>query len=116
MSIIMIFISKYLVPRGYVGMTLYPFVFLKTEQLKTNKVLINHEKIHLRQQLELFVIPFYLFYVIEFLIRLIIYRHWNKAYRNISFERESYVNEMNLQYLKNRKIWAFLKYLRGYDI
>jgi len=30
----MILISKYLVPKGYVGMTIYPFVFLKDARLK----------------------------------------------------------------------------------
>ena len=27
----MIFISKYLVPKGYIGMTIFPFVFLKNQ-------------------------------------------------------------------------------------
>lgn len=112
----MIFISKYLVPKGYTGMTIFPFVFLKSKLLKENQVLINHEKIHLKQQLELLVLPFYVFYSIEFLIRLIQCRKWHKAYRNISFERESYMNESNLDYLNNRPFWAFLKYLSSHDI
>ena len=112
----MIFISKYLVPNGYIGITIYPFVFLKTKALKLNSTLINHEKIHLRQQLELLVLPFYVFYVIEFLVRLIQYKNWQKAYRNISFEREAYLNETNLEYLNNRTFWSFLKYLRNHDI
>ena len=112
----MIFISKYIVPKGYSGMTIFPFVFLKSKQLKENQVLINHEKIHLRQQLELLVIPFYLFYIIEFLVRLIQYKNWQIAYRNISFEREAYTNEFNLYYLKHRPFWSFLKYLCACDI
>lgn len=112
----MIFISKYLVPKGYTGIAIFPFVFLKAKALKLNSVLINHEKIHLRQQLELLVIPFYVFYMIEFLFRLIQYKNWQKAYRNISFEREAYFNECDLEYLSNRKLWSFLKYLREHDI
>ncbi|NOY48546.1 MAG: hypothetical protein GXO84_10220 [Chlorobi bacterium] len=111
----MILISKYLVPRGYTGVTVYPFVFLKYHKLKTDEVLVNHEYIHLKQQLELLVIPFYIFYGFEFLIRLIQYRNWKTAYRNISFEREAYINEDNLEYLNGRKTWQFLKYLRNYD-
>lgn len=107
----MIFISKYLVPKGYTGITIFPFVFLKTKQLRGNQVLINHEKIHLKQQLELLIVPFYVFYVFEFLIRLLQYKKWQLAYKNISFEREAYGNQNNLEYLKNRKIWSFLKYL-----
>lgn len=111
----MIFISKYLVPKGYSGLTIFPFVFLKHKGLKWNEIFINHEKIHLKQQIEMLILPFYLFYVIEFLIRLFQYKNWHKAYRNISFEREAYQNESNLQYLKQRKFWAFLKYLRSHD-
>ncbi|APY10233.1 hypothetical protein BWZ22_02830 [Seonamhaeicola sp. S2-3] len=108
----MILISKYLVPKGYLGLTLFPFVFLKASHLKLNKVLINHERIHLRQQLELVIIPFYLIYVLEFSVRLIQYKKWHLAYRNISFEREAFSKEYDLDYLKNRSFWAFLKYLR----
>lgn len=114
--LIMIFISKYLIPKGYTAIAIFPFVFLKSKQLKNNTVLINHEKIHLKQQLELLVIPFYIFYVVEFLFRLIQYKNWQKAYRNISFEREAYTNEASLDYLSRRSIWGFLKYLRVYDI
>jgi len=107
----MILFSKYLVPRGYTGITIFPFVFLKSKTLKHDKVLINHEKIHLRQQLELLIIPFYVFYVIEFIVRLIQYKKWYTAYRNISFERESYRNENDLDYLELRPFWRFIKYL-----
>ena len=111
----MIFISKYLVPKGYTGLTIFPFVFLKSHRFKTDYILINHEKIHLRHQLELLIIPFYMFYLMEFLIRLLQYKNWHVAYRNISFEREAYCNELNLDYLKQRKFWSFLKYLRNHD-
>lgn len=106
----MILISKYIVPRGYIGITIFPFMFLKTQSLKHNVVLLNHEKIHLRQQLELLVIPFFVIYILEFLIRLIKYRNWNLAYRNISFEREAYINEKDLDYLKSRPYLNFKNY------
>lgn len=108
----MIFISKFLVPKGYLGLTIFPFVFLKSKELKLDTVLINHENIHLKQQLELFIVPFYIVYGIEFLVRLVQYKKWHLAYRNISFEREAYTNEMHLDYLRQRKFWSFLKYLR----
>jgi hypothetical protein len=106
-----IFISKHIVPRGYSGITIWPFVFLKSNDFKENLVLINHEKIHLKQQLELFVIPFYIFYCIEFFIKLLKYKNWHKAYKSISFEKEAYSNEFDLDYIKHRPFWCFLKYL-----
>ncbi len=108
----MILISKYVVPKGYNGITLFPFIFLNKKELRYDEVLLNHEKIHLRQQLELLVVPFYLLYALEFMLRSISCRSWRQGYKNISFEREAYTNERDEGYLSRRKIWAFLKYLR----
>lgn len=112
----MIFISKHIVPNGYLGIVIFPFVLLKTKALLVDAILMNHERIHLKQQLELLVIPFFIWYGIEFLIRLIIYKNWRKAYRNISFEREAYSKESHLEYLNERKFWNFLKYLSNHEI
>lgn len=106
----MIFISKYMVPKGYTGIAIFPFIFLKYRSLKEDIVLLNHEKIHLRQQLELLIVPFYILYFLEFFVRFIGCRNWQQAYRNISFEREVFINEKDLNYLKSRPFWNFLKY------
>ena len=107
----MIVISKYMVPTGYLGITIFPFVILKNRPLRYDEVLINHERIHLKQQLELLILPFFLIYSLEFLVRLFQFKSWNLAYRNISFEREAYANEKDLDYLKSRSFWNFIKYL-----
>ena len=112
----MILVSKYLVPKGYAGLAFFPFVFLKYKKLKQDAFFINHEKIHLRQQIEMLVVFFYLFYVVEFLIRFYQYKTWHLAYRNISFEREAYVNEQDVAYLNTRCFWQFLKYLRNHNV
>ena len=106
----MILISKHILFKGFRGVTLYPFIILKHKSLKEDIVLINHEKIHLRQQLELLILPFYVWYLLEFLIQLIIYRNWHLAYKSISFEREAYANENDLNYLESRSFWKFIKY------
>ena len=104
-----VLVFKYLLPKGYRGLTLFPFIFLLRKEDKQNVVLINHEKIHIRQQLELLVVPFFIWYGFEFLIRLMQFKNWSRAYRNISFEREAYENEKDLDYLKKRSFWSFLK-------
>ena len=104
-------VNKYLIPKGFRGLTVYPFVFLKYRIDKENLVFINHERIHLRQQLELLILPFFIWYFLEYLVRLLQYRNKNHAYRSISFEREAYTNESNLDYLKNRTFFSFYKYL-----
>jgi len=110
----MILISKYITPKGYQGITLFPFVFLKDAKLKTNLVLVNHERIHLKQQLELLILPFYMWYGVEFLIRLFQYKKWDMAYSNISFEREAYTNEKDLNYIKSRSLFSFFKYFKPF--
>lgn len=104
-------VSKYLVPKGYKGLTVFPFVFLKLRKSVADVVLLNHEKIHLRQQLELLVLPFFVWYSLEFLWHFLIKRDVKSAYYSISFEREAYANEKDLHYLEQRSFWRFLKYL-----
>lgn len=103
--------TKYLIPKGYRGLAFFPFVFVKFASDKKNPVFINHEQIHLRQQLELLVFPFFIWYFLEFIIRIIQYRNFDKGYRNISFEREAYFYEDKQYYLKNRPIFNFSKFL-----
>ena len=106
-----VIVSRYLIPKGFRGLTLCPFIIVSESELKQNAVVINHEKTHIRQQLELLILPFFVWYGIEFLIKWFIYRDKNKAYRNISFEKEAYENEKDLNYLKQRSFWRFLNYL-----
>ncbi|WP_433835821.1 hypothetical protein [Flavobacterium anhuiense] len=105
-------VAKYLIPKGYRGMAVFPFVLMKYDFDKANRVFVNHEKIHLRQQLEMLVLPFFTWYVLEFFIRLIQYKNKDLAYRNISFEREAYEKETDLNYLKNRSFFQFLHYIK----
>lgn len=77
-----------------------------------DKYVVNHERIHSAQQRELLWLPFYLFYVVEWLVRLIILRNHNKAYMSISFEREAYAHGHDLTYLPRRRHYAWLSFLR----
>ncbi|MDI1257279.1 MAG: hypothetical protein PSV16_14390 [Flavobacterium sp.] len=106
-----IVVAKYLVPKGYSAITVFPFVFLSNKDDVGNQVLIVHESIHIRQQLEMLVLPFFLWYFAEYLIRLAKLRNHNSAYRGISFEREAYSNEYNPMFLNQRVFWNFIKYI-----
>ena len=72
---------------------------------------MNHEKIHLQQQKEMIWLLFFLWYLIEFMVKLIMFKEPMVAYRNLSFEREAYDNENHKNYLDKRHLWNFLKYL-----
>jgi hypothetical protein len=80
---------------------------------KDNQLLLHHEKIHLKQQIELGILFFFLLYIVEFCINWFKLRDKQQAYHAISFEQEAYENETDLAYLKNRKGYAFVKYLKS---
>lgn len=108
----MIIIRNNIIPfKGYKAMTLWPFIFVRKNCTLTD-IDINHERIHGRQQVEMLIIFFRLWYLFEWVIRCIssIF-NGQRPYYDISFEREAYANENNLDYLSSRPFWAFLKYL-----
>jgi len=95
------------------GMAIFPFILVKRKTDKNNASLINHEKIHLRQQLELLILPFYAIYLFNYLINLLVYKKHHLAYMKIVFEQEAYDNEDNLTYLKNNNWFGWIKNVRA---
>lgn len=103
--------SKYIPFKGYVAINLFGIIFARKEFKPISERTLNHELIHTAQIKELLYIFFYLWYAIEWIVRLIQYRDRLSAYYNISFEREAYSNQYDLSYLKYRKKYEFRKYL-----
>jgi len=105
--------SSFLLGKNYTALCFIPFLFVaRGFDIRKIPVTLNHERIHARQQGEMLWIFFFIWYFIEYLVRLLIYRSHNRAYRNISFEREAYENAGNPDYLKKRKIYSWVKYLK----
>ena len=96
--------------KGFLAINLFGVLFVRKDG-KVDEVTINHESIHTQQMKELGYVFFYLIYLAEYLVRLVINRDTNKAYRAISFEQEAYDNEHNLSYLKSRKRYYWLGYI-----
>lgn len=105
--------NRFLFTKKFNGITLWPFIILREDRLKFDSVFMQHERIHLKQQLEMLIIPFYIWYGVEFIVRWLQYKERHLAYKNISFEREAYTNEKQINYVKTRKFWAFLKYTKS---
>lgn len=101
---------NYLTFRFAAGITLFPFVLI-APHVPLNRRLLVHERIHLQQQAELLVIPFYILYLLEYVSGRLRRKTHYQAYRAISFEREAYENDSNPRYLDQRKAWSWLKYL-----
>lgn len=95
-------IRNKIIPFGsFKAINLFGYVFTKSDLTDWEK---RHEEIHTEQMKELWYIPFYILYVLEFLIRLPLNKFkWNKAYKAISFEREAYTFQGWMYYMNYRK-------------
>lgn len=73
---------------------------------------IRHEAIHTAQMKEMLYVAFYVWYVIEWIARLVSNGfNTHAAYRAVSLERESYANEDNPAYLQYRSRYSWIKYM-----
>ena len=106
----------------YIAMTVWPFIFIqkKNERLYDD-VADNHEHIHGKQQIEMFIVGiilaiglyfvigwwcllalpiFFYWYGIEYLLRSIFGS--GNAYRKLLVEQEAYDHENDMEYLSKR--------------
>ncbi|MCE5227187.1 MAG: hypothetical protein LLG05_15190 [Porphyromonadaceae bacterium] len=91
-----------------IAITLLPLgIFTRDDSVSTKT--LNHEMIHAAQQREMLYLVFYLWYLLEWLIRLLI--NGRQAYMKISFEQEAYSNDKDAKYLVHRKKFAWIKFL-----
>ena len=104
---------QFITGHGVIGITLAPFGIYIREQYLSVKSVTNHESTHWPQQLEMLIIPFYIWYFLEWLIKSLI--SGTSAYRDISFEQEAYAHDMDDEYNKNRKHYAWLKYVFKFE-
>jgi len=94
------------------AITLWPFIIIKE---KGHERLITHERIHIHQQRELLIIPFYFLYVLFWIKN--IYKFWGeenlsqKAYEWIPFEREAYSNDHDITYPLRREKFSWKNYM-----
>jgi hypothetical protein len=96
----MIIYNKYIPFKGFKAMAIFPFVFVRGD--KVSEKTLRHERIHFRQQFELFILGFYLLYIGFYLA---------KGYKNNPFEKEAYQNDDNKNYLKERRLFSWIKYI-----
>ena len=94
--------------KGYKAINLFGILFVR-KGCTMSESDINHEAIHTAQMKEMIYVFFYVWYIIEWVIRLFMK---GNAYRNISFEREAYANQNNLSYLNTRKRYTWLNFLK----
>lgn len=100
--------NNYIPFQGYKAINLFGILFVRGNAIINDRT-IRHEAIHTAQMKELWYVFFYLWYLIEWIIRLFME---GNAYRNISFEREAYDNESDIIYLEQRSRFVWIKYIQ----
>ena len=95
--------------KPFVAINLFGFVFARSEKKPLQEQTIIHERIHTEQMKEMFYIFFYLWYLIEWIVKLFIYG--KKSYNNISFEREAYKYDRYADYVYCRKRFSWIRLL-----
>jgi len=87
-------------PFGNLAMAIWPFILISKKHDTPERR--NHEKIHLAQWRELWVIGFLPVYIYLYLV--------SGGYRDNPMERECFENETDLSYLLSRKRFAWRDY------
>ena len=106
----MIIIRNNIIPfPGFAAINLFGILFVRKNVTVTDRM-INHEKIHTAQMKEMLFIFFYIWYLVEWIVRLFI-NGPEDAYYNIGFEQEAYKNDDDLGYLGTRKHFSWFKYM-----
>ena len=110
--------NNFIPVKGFKAINLFGVLFVRGNSIISDKTL-RHEHIHTMQMREMLYVPFYLWYGIEYVIR---FFGWSfekknpcypndKPYDRMSFEREAYANEHDVNYPKTRKHFSWLKYI-----
>lgn len=99
--------NRFLPAKGFTAINLFGLLFCRKGETITADI-IRHERIHTAQMREMLYVFFYLWYFIEWLIRIPLK---GRAYTNIAFEREAYRHMYDKNYLKKRKTYAWWKYM-----
>lgn len=102
--------SKIIPFKGFYAINLFGTYIVRKEHEgePIEDYILNHEAIHTAQMKEMGYIFFYVWYFIEWLIRLLV--NGGYAYYCLSFEQEARDNQFDTEYLKNRKHFNWLKY------
>lgn len=127
--------TKHFPKKGYTALTVWPFVFVRTDMKKFfTKKAKRHEKTHALQQIEMLVVGllltwlmyemgfgwysvsglfvFFEVYILEWIMKIPFCKNdTDVAYMSISFEQEAYGFQDIEDYNEKRRHFAWLKYL-----
>lgn len=91
------------------AMAIFPLLISKLPKDQADLVLINHERIHFKQQIETLWIGFFIIYFTQFIFYRFKKGNSYEAYMAIPFEKEAYLYEEDFSYLTRRKLFNWIK-------
>jgi hypothetical protein len=95
---------------GYRAINLFGIIFVRGDEPLSART-ITHETIHTKQMLETLVIGFYIWYLLEFLIKLVVCLNWDRAYSSVSFEQEAFTYDRYPNWPEWRWHWTWWAYV-----
>jgi hypothetical protein len=98
----------------YTGLSFFIFIWI-CKLTKDEVKLVRHEKIHFLQQVELLFVFHWVLYAYFYIVARAKGHGHYAAYRNNPFEIEAYNNERDVNYLKSRKFFAWIKSIQAYN-
>ena len=87
-----------------------PFVVCRGELSEKTR---THETIHFVQQLEMLFALQWILYGLFYIIGRFTKGSWKAAYYGNPFEVEAYANDLDSDYLQERKFWAWASYIKS---
>lgn len=112
-----IIVNRLIPFKRYKLITLFDHIFVREENKdKITPIDKNHENTHATQVRDFGIgfygyFIFYVLYILEWVLKLPTALFGYKPYRSVSWEQEAYINQWNLNYLKIRKRYAWVKYI-----
>lgn len=107
--------SRFIPFRGFLMVNLFGILVVRKNRdgscPKVSDRAVRHESIHTEQMKEMLYVFFYVWYFLEWIFRLIL-PPYETAYRDISLEEEAKGNENDPDYLKHRKRYSWIHYLK----
>lgn len=108
-----VIISRRFPLKGFKALTAWPFVFVRKDMKDSfGESDMRHETTHAIQQAELFLLPFFILYALEWLLKLLFCKfNGKRAYMSISFEQEAYEHQSEVYYNEVRRHYAWFRHV-----
>ena len=97
----------------YTGLSFFIFIWIR-RHTSDEVALVRHEKIHFWQQVEMLFIFHWLCYAFFYIVGRLSGQCHYIAYRHNPFEIEAFTNDLDVNYLQNRRLYAWTGFVKKF--